>query len=635
MKPTIILLMLFSWLTAKAQDFVEMRYSKEKTEFRLFAPEGKRPVVRLYTDAADKKAKRRIALQRKEKNIYAATVEGDLRGLYYTFDIGQGECAGVFARAVGVNGKRGYIAPLEETNPEGWLEDKPLPMKKPNDMVIYEMHHRDFSIDSSASVRHKGKFLALTEPWAIRRLQRLGVTAVHILPSFDYASVDESEPERPQYNWGYDPLNYNVPEGSYSTNAGDPLCRIREFKQMVLALHKAGIRVILDVVYNHTFSVEGSNFQLTYPDYFYRKTKDGKYSDGSGCGNETASEKPAMRSFMLQSVLYWMREYHVDGFRFDLMGVHDIKTMNQIRRAAVDENSNVLVYGEGWSAGTCQLPEDQLAMKRNVKRLYGIAAFGDEMRDALRGPFQDDSKGAFLAGIAGAEESLAFGITGAVGHREVDMQKVNYSQEPWAEHPWQMISYVSCHDDMCLTDRLRASIPQITEEGVVDLSLLAHTAVLTSQGTPFILSGEEVLRSKKGIHNTFSSPDSVNAIHWDMEERYPEVAAYLAELIAIRKAHPILRLDTKEEVERHLHFLKKSDCTVAFQLKNHGEIEGETWREAIVILNSNLEPREIDIPEGNYRVILRKRLINQDGIVDISASKARCPARSAMILVKM
>lgn len=478
------------------------------------------------------------------ENRWEATVKGDLKGKFYTFDIGKGETPGVFAKAVGVNGMRGAIVDMAETNPQGWENDQRPVIQSPADLVIYEMHWRDFSIDVSSGLKNKGKFLALTEPKAIEHLKNLGVNAVHILPSFDYASVDETKLDTPQYNWGYDPKNYNVPEGSYSTDPYNPVTRIKEFKQMVQALHKAGIRVILDVVYNHTFNIDHSNFQLTYPDMYYRKTADGKYSDGSGCGNETASEKPLMREFMLESVKYWIDEYHIDGFRFDLMGVHDIETMQQIRAEVNKIDPSIYIYGEGWSAGSCAYPVDKLAMKANAQQLKGIAAFSDDMRDALRGPFSDDHKGALLAGIPGEEESLKFGIVGGIAHPQVDMTKVNYDKKPWTNNPTEQISYVSCHDDMCLVDRLKASIPSLTDKNIpekertaelIRIDQLAQTAVFTSQGVPFILSGEEMLRDKKGVHNSYNSPDSINHLDWNNLQRYPQLFTYYKNLIQLRK----------------------------------------------------------------------------------------------------
>ena len=432
----------------------------------------------------------------------------------------------------------------------------------------------------------------------------------------------------PQYNWGYDPVNYNVPEGSYSTDANDPLCRIREFKQMVQALHKAGICVILDVVYNHTYDIDHSNFQRTYPDYYYRVG-----SNGSGCGNETASDKPMMRRFMLESVKHWTSEYHIDGFRFDLMGCHDIETMNAIRQTVDSIDPHIFIYGEGWSAGQCALPNEQLAMKANIAQVPRVAAFSDEIRDALRGPFSDDTKGAFLAGIAGEEESLKAGIAGMVQHPQVDYTKVNYSDAPWAAEPTQMMSYVSCHDDMCLVDRLTASVnkSQVSnlKSQIIRLDLLAQTAVFTSQGVPFMLSGEELLRTKLGVHNSFESPDSINHLDWTNKERYPQVFDYYKSLIALRSHHPAFRLGSAELVRKHLSFLPVQDCLVAYRLK---DVANDDWQDIIVILNANAKAVKVGVPEGDYTVVCRDGRIDEQGLGTASGPMVSVPAQSALIM---
>ena len=555
--------------------------------------------------------------------------------MFYTFQVEtkkklMDETPGVFAKAVGVNGRRAAIIDMDDTNPDLWMADMRVPTSSPTDLVIYEMHHRDFSVHPSSELQHKGKFLALTEPKAIYHLKNLGVNAVHLLPSFDYASVDESHPDVPQYNWGYDPLNYNVPEGSYSTDAATPTTRIREFKQMVQALHKAGIRVILDVVYNHTFDINGSNFQKTYPDYFYRKTAEGKYSDGSGCGNETASEKPLMREFMKESVEYWVKEYHIDGFRFDLMGVHDIETMNEIRAMVDKIDPSIYIYGEGWSAGSCAYPQEKLAMKAHAKQLDGIGAFCDEMRDALRGPFSDDHKGGFLIGEPNQEESIKFGIVGAIAHPQIDMTKVNYSREAWTNEPSQMVAYVSCHDDLCLTARLRATMPYITDDELIRLDLLAQTAVLTSQGVPFILAGEEMLRDKKGVHNSFRSPDSINRLDWNNLKRYPQVFDYYAGLIALRKAHPAFRMGKAEEVRKNLEFVDAPKGVVAFRLKNNAG--GDAWQNIYVVLNSQKTPQSVKVAEGSYTKVVANGKVNAEGLGLISGSTLTVAPQSALIV---
>jgi pullulanase len=520
------------------------------------------------------------------------------------------------------------------------------------------MHHRDFSI-ARKDAQYPGKFLALTEPWAIDHLKALGVNAIHILPSYDYGSVDETRidpdlyyeyaykslpkgvfPARPdfspQYNWGYDPVNYNVPEGGYSTNPYKPEVRIQEFKQMVKALHDAGIRVILDVVYNHTYDIEHSNFQRTYPDYYYRKVGDA-YSNGSGCGNETASDQPMMRLFMIESVKYWINEYHIDGFRFDLMGCHDIETMNEIRKAVDEIDPTIFIYGEGWSAGACAIPNEKLGMKANIPQMPGIAAFSDEIRDALRGPFSDDTKPAWLAYSAlgkteakTATESLKFGIAGAIDHPQVDINKVNYSKEPWAVEPTQMMSYVSCHDDMCLVDRLKASIPGITTEELIRLDLLAQTVVFTSQGVPFMLSGEELLRTKKGVHNSFESPDDINQLDWSNKTKYPQVFEYYKNLIALRKHHPAFRLGNADLVRKHLEFLDAPAGTIAYRLKNFAG--RDDWRDIIVIFNANKAAAKVSIPTGQYVIVCQNGVINEQGMGETTGCEVLVAPQSALII---
>lgn len=567
------------------------------------------------------------------ENVWEATVSGDLKGKFYTFDIGRGETPGVFAKAVGINGHRGAIIDMQTTNPSGWNSDHRLALKSPADLIIYEMHHRDFSIDPSSGLVNKGKFLALTEQKAIRHLKELGINAVHILPSFDFASIDEANTTTPQYNWGYDPQNYNVPEGSYSFDAEQPTRRILEFKQMVQALHKAGIRVILDVVYNHTFDIKGGNFDRTFPVAYYRYTADGKPSNGSGCGNETASEKPLMRQFMLESMKYWADEYHIDGFRVDLMGIHDIETMNLIRKELSSIDPNIFIYGEGWTAGTCAYPTEKLALKAHIKQMPGIAAFSDEIRDALRGPFSDEKQASFLGGIAGFEESIKAGIAGMIAHPQVDYTKVNYTKEPWANEPTQMIAYVSCHDDMCLVDRLKASIPEAAYdmEEVIRLDQLAQTVVFTSQGIPFMLSGEEMLRDKKGVHNSFNSPDEINHLDWNNLKKYPQVFAYYKGLIQMRKAHPAFRLGSAELVRKHLEFLPtQQDCLVAFRLKNHAG--GDKWNNIYVVLNGNTDLQSVNIPKGKYTIVANNGVINEAGIGEMEGGEVMIDAQTALIL---
>lgn len=631
----------------RSGSLAEMEYAPEGTRFSLWAPTADEVRLMLYNKGEGGHAYRTVSMEAGEEGVWHTTVAEDLLGKFYTFNVKTGDrwlgdTPGIFAKAVGVNGHRAAIIDLRSTDPEGWADDRRPPLRSAADVVIYEMHHRDFSISPASGIDHKGKFLALTEAGTrspeglatgIDHLRELGVTHVHLLPSYDYASIDETRLDENRYNWGYDPLNYNVPDGSYATDPYRPDVRIREFKQMVQALHQAGIRVILDVVYNHTFSIDGSNFERTAPGYFYRQRPDGTYADASACGNETASDRPMMRKYIVESVLHWAREYHIDGFRFDLMGIHDIRTMNEVCAALTALDPSIIVYGEGWAAQAPQLPQDSLAMKANTYRMPGIAAFSDEMRDALRGPFNDNKQGAFLAGLPGGEESIKFGIVGAVQHPQVCNDSVNYSQAPWAGEPTQMISYVSCHDDMCLVDRLRASIPGIKDDELARLDKLAQTAVFTSQGIPFIYAGEEVMRDKKGVHNSFQSPDSINAIDWSRKALHADVFAYYKGLIQLRKNHPAFRLGSAELVRRHLEFLPvEGKNLVAWRLKEHAG--GDRWEDIVVVLNSRREPARVAVPQGNYTIVCKDGAINEGGLAKVSGAELTVPAQSALIAWK-
>ena len=631
----------------RSGSLAEMEYAPEGTRFSLWAPTADEVRLMLYNEGEGGHAYRTVSMEAGEEGVWHTTVAEDLLGKFYTFNVKTGDrwlgdTPGIFAKAVGVNAHRAAIIDLRSTDPEGWADDRRPPLRSAADVVIYEMHHRDFSISPASGIEHKGKFLALTEAGTrspeglatgIDHLRELGVTHVHLLPSYDYASIDETRLDENRYNWGYDPLNYNVPDGSYATDPYRPDVRIREFKQMVQALHQAGIRVILDVVYNHTFGIDGSNFERTAPGYFYRQRPDGTYADASACGNETASNRPMMRKYIVESVLHWAREYHIDGFRFDLMGIHDIRTMNEVRAALTALDPSIIVYGEGWAAQAPQLPQDSLAMKANTYRMPGIAAFSDEMRDALRGPFNDNKQGAFLAGLPGGEESIKFGIVGAVQHPQVCNDSVNYSQAPWAGEPTQMISYVSCHDDMCLVDRLRASIPGIKDDELARLDKLAQTAVFTSQGIPFIYAGEEVMRDKKGVHNSYQSPDSINAIDWSRKALHADVFAYYKGLIQLRKNHPAFRLDSAELVRRHLEFLPvEGKNLVAWRLKEHAG--GDRWEDIVVVLNSRREPARVAVPQGNYTIVCKDGAINEGGLAKVSGAELTVPAQSALIAWK-
>jgi len=504
---------------------------------------------------------------------------------------------------------------------------------------LYESHVRDFSISKNSGIKNKGKFLGLAETGTksidglatgLDHLKELGITHLHLLPSFDFNSVDETVPDL-KYNWGYDPLNYNVPEGSYATDAYDGKVRIKEFKKMVQALHANGIGVIMDVVYNHTSNRE-TPFNRFVPDYFYRKKADGTYSDATGCGNETASEKAMMRKFMIESVTHWVNEYHIDGFRFDLMGVHDIETMNNLSDALHRIDERIFIYGEGWTAGTSLLPEAFRAVKKHVNKLHKIAAFSDDLRDGLHGPYNNINEKGFVSGATGLKESIKFGIVAATQHQQINYRLVNYSKEPWAAGPSQTISYVSCHDDNTLFDRLKLGNPNATEADIIKMDKLSQTIVLTSQGVPFIQSGAEMLRTKKGIANSYNLPDSINEIDWNRKLKYNNVFNYYKGLIALRKNHPAFRMATTNMIQQHLQFIETADpLLVIYKLNNHAN--HDSWKDIIVLLNGEANSKNLTLPAGNWILVADGNTINEKGLMQLS-KEILLPATTGYILFK-
>lgn len=625
-------------------EWTEMSYSPRSTSFMVWAPTAEAVKVNLFDEGIDSDVVSSVDMKKADNGKWEAEIKEDLNGKFYTFNVrinGKwlGDTPGVMAKAVGVNGKRAAIINLDSTDPEGWENDKRPELKSFNDIILYEMHHRDFSVDSLSGIKNGGKFIALTEvgtknsygqSTGIDHLKELGITHVHILPSYDYASVDETKLNTPQYNWGYDPQNYNVPDGSYSTDPYKPEVRIKEFKQMVQSLHKAGIRVIMDVVYNHTFNTENSNFELTVPGYFYRFNEDGSFANGSGCGNETASNREMVRKYIVESVKHWVNEYHVDGFRFDLMGIHDIETMKTIRAELDKIDPSIFIYGEGWAAGAPKYPAEKLAMKANTWQMPGIAAFSDEFRDSLRGSWSDDTKGAFVIGDKGHDAGIMFGISAALPHPQLKDSIKTYPKA-WAAQPTQMISYVSCHDDHCIGDRLIITAPKADTKQRMRLLKLAETAVFTSQGVPFIFNGDELMRNKKGVKNSYNSPDSINVIDWRLKKEHNDSFEYIKGIIAMRKAHPAFRLGSAEKVYQYLEFIPTGkEGVVAFRI--NGLPEGETWKDITVILNSNSEKVEVNVPAGSYRLVSYDGKINPEkGLSNYNGGKLPAEANSATI----
>ncbi len=635
-------------------DGLELSINSGKADFRLWSPEAQAVKLRLYNSGRGGEALEAIDMEKAGDGTWTASVTPVPYGKFYTFQVKVDgkwldETPGIWAKAVGVNGHRAAVIDFSSTNPAGWADDKGPEVKAINDVVVYEMHHRDFSIHPNSGIANKGKFLAMTEQGTVSplgdktgidHLKELGVTHVHILPSYDYNSVDEANLPANQYNWGYDPYNYNAPEGSYSTNPSDPATRVREMKEMVKALHDAGIGVVMDVVYNHTADNDKSNFSLTAPGYFYRHNEDGSYSDASGCGNETASERAMMGDFIVNSVKYWAKEYHIDGFRFDLMAIHDTETMNRVAAALKEINPSIFVYGEGWTAGNSPLPMEARALKENVARMEGIAVFSDDIRDAVKGHYSNAADRGFATGKPGNEETVKIGIVASTAHPQVDYSKGNNSKFAYASSPAQIINYVSCHDDLTLTDKLAKSMPEASEAERQRAARLAQTIVFTSQGTPFMFAGEEVFRDKKGVHNSYKSPDSINAIDWNLKHINADQFEYYKELIALRKAHPAFRMTTAGDIARHLKFDKVTTPNlISYSLLDNAN--GDEWKEIKVIFNGSDEAAEVKLPKGKWTVVARDGKIDHSGLRDADGSLLMLPGgntavepRSALILYR-
>lgn len=635
-----------SWPTYRGDD-LELRVDNSGTHFTLWSPKAQEAKVLIYNTDRNTPAVDTLTMTQSDSGTWRASVPEKLYGKFYTFAVtvdGKqlAETPGIWAKAVGTNGHRAAIVDLDATDPEGWNDDRGPAIDNITDAVLYEMHHRDFSMHPTSGIVHKGKFIALTEPGTtgpegvatgIDHLKELGVTHVHILPSYDYNSVDESQLPSNQYNWGYDPYNYNAPEGSYSTDPANPSTRIREMKEMVKALHDAGIGVVMDVVYNHTANNDDSNFSLTAPGYFYRHRPDGTYSDASGCGNETASDRQMMSDFIVNSVKYWADEYHIDGFRFDLMAIHDIETMNRVAAELKKINPSIFVYGEGWTAGDSPLPADRRALKENVDKMKGIAVFSDDIRDAIKGHYSNAADRGFATGKPGNEETVKIGIVAATAHPQVDYSKGNNSKFPYAGAPTEIINYVSCHDDLTLTDKLAKSMPGSTEAERQRAARLAQTIVFTSQGTPFIFAGEEVFRDKKGVHNSYKSPDSINAIDWTLKSRNAAQFEYYRNLIALRKAHPAFRMTTAENIARNIVFDKVTTPNIiSYSIRNNAN--GDEWKEIKIVFNGSDTPFAAKIPRGDWTVIARDGELNPEGLGISSGGTVMVEPVSALILAR-
>lgn len=622
-------------------------YSTERTVFKVWAPTAERVEVKLYRTGSDQErgsaSLRQLPMERGEKGTWQVSVKGDLAGIYYTWMVTANgetkECADIYGKAAGVNGLRSMVVDLEETNPEGWETEHEALQKEadPKAPVIYEVHVKDFSNDADSGVPSalRGKFKAFTcaetglkgdpeKPTCVSYLKKLGVTHVHLLPMYDYGSVDEAG-DTAQFNWGYDPVNYNVPEGSYSTDPFHGEVRIRECKEMIQALHRAGIRVVMDVVYNHTYSVD-SWFQRTVPYYYYRLEEDGSFSNGSVCSNDTASERPMYRKFMIDSVCYWAKEYHLDGFRFDLMGLHDVETMNEIRKALdrLPYGEQILMYGEPWAGGPTAMEEGFVqAVKANASLLDGrIAFFNDDTRDAIKGSVFFAEKPGFVNGKKKMEAKIRSSVLAWCD-----------GKGGYLPHgPLQVLSYVSAHDNYTLWDKLlftRYEEPDFLkkDEDILKQNRLAAGIYLTCLGIPFFQAGEEGARTKLGIGDSYSSPAALNQLDWKRIYEYNDLVEYYAGLIALRQHFSAYKQDGMD-VLRRITFLDAPEDAVAFYFagENGGQTaddcgengcsaaaeDGDWWQELTVIYNAGAGEAAVALPKGCWQVLSKGTHFERD-----------------------
>lgn len=635
----------FSTYPNYSGDDLGVRWNLSNTSFKIWAPTAQSVQLKIYPNCETAKPLKIINLEEDVLGTWSHIEQGNLENLYYTFCVNDGEwlqeMPDMYAKAVGVNGFRGMIIDPEKTNPEGWINDRSPVFENFTDWIIYELHVRDFSVSENSGIIHKGKFLgfteagtqsALGEKTGLDHLRELGITHVHLLPVFDFQTVDE-ENQFKKYNWGYDPQNFDAPEGSYATNPYDGKVRIRELKELIKALHNNGIGVILDVVYNHTYMTRSSVFNQTIPGYFYRQKTDGSFSNASGCGNEVATERFMVRKFIIDSLCYWLREYHIDGFRFDLMGIFDMETMLQIRSEIDKINPRVLLYGEGWTADHSPMAEECRAVKKNIPQMPGIAAFSDDMRDALKGNNSNRRTRGFINGLKLREEAVKFGIVAATPHPQIVYSYVESSHEPWAAQPAQCINYVSCHDNYTLYDKIKLSNLQASGNDVRQMVKLAGAVILTSQGIPFLHAGSEFCRTKRGNENSYNAPDSVNQIEWIRKSVYKDVFEYYRKLIALRKNHPVFRMSSTEMIQNNLSFCFPYQMGVVSYRLN-GENTGDAWKETIVVFNANTHAVTLQLPKRKYKIIAAGNEIDENGLGFVNSKDVDIEPVSMLILAR-
>lgn len=621
-------------------------WSPEKTTVKIWSPTAQHVELRLYKDGVSGEYFYKTNLQPSGNGIWSTSLKGDYEGKFYTLRMNDGdwleEVPDIYARCVGLNGRRGMIYNPQKTNPENWKNDKGPVLHSFTDAIIYEIHVRDFSIAENSEIKNKGKYLGFTEErtktragisTGLAHLKEFGITHVHLLPVSDFFTVNEDQPSE-RYNWGYDPEHFNALEGSYASNPFDGTVRISEFKKLVKALHDNGIGIVLDVVYNHTYYAKESVFNQTVPGYFYRQKPDGSFANASGCGNEIASERSMVRKYMVDSLKYWAAEYHIDGFRFDLMGIYDIETMRTIRDELNQINPGILLYGEGWAADQSPMPEYLRAVKHNISQLPGIAAFNDDFRDALKGGHSDKRSKGFVSGLELREEAVKFGVIAATDHPQIVYDYVETSKHAWAAEPTQCINYVSCHDNYTLFDKLKMSVPKATDNELRKMIKLAGALILTSQGIPFLHAGVEFGRTKNGDGNSYKSPDAVNQIDWERKEKYADVFEYFKKLIQLRKNHPAFRMRSSADISKLLNFCTQYQLGVVSYCIQAKET-GDSWRKIILHFNGKNQEAIIVLPEGIFKIVANGAEIDEAGIGKPVSGEVKVDGISMMILVEV
>ena len=636
-------------------------YSKNSSEFKLWAPLAEQVELVLYGKDynALESNKTIIKMNKENRGVWRARINEDLSGEYYNYLVRNNgktyESVDPYAKAVSINGEKSMVIDMESTNPKGWSNDKKPILNDVTDSIIYEAHIRDLTKDEASGVIKalRGKYIgAVLENSKIKgtsittgvdHLKELGITHIHLLPVFDYGSIDERYDSPDNYNWGYDPQNYNVPEGSYSTNPYEGAVRISEFKEMVYRFHQAGIRVVMDMVYNHTYNLE-SPLNLTVPGYYYRKDQYGRYSNGSGCGNETASERYMFRKYMIDSVLYWAKEYHIDGFRFDLMGLHDLETMRIIRNELNKVDKSIIMYGEGWTCYDTPLNINESAVKNNICKFddLQIAAFSDDARDSIKGSvFLKESLG-FVNGGDNYEESIKYTICASTKHDEIDLSKVVSSKVFWANEPYQTITYDSAHDNNTLFDKLRMSCKDENEEELLKMNKLAAAIVLTSQGISFLHEGEEFARVKENlqgeiIENSYNSSDYTNELKWLRKQRYIDLFNYYKGLIKLRKEYKAFRMNSNKEIQNNISFMAKGNEFKDEHMVGYFiniEDYNDSYSKLAVIFNANKYNVEVDLNEGKWNVLVDGEKADSEVQYKIEDSIVNVSAMSACILIK-